>query len=153
MPPSSFCASMRALNAANPFAVADATPVSSVTTPTVIVSGVMPGALAVLPAVGLPTVVAGAAVVPGAAEVADGLVLPLLHATATKASTAMDAAAPRLGFRNNVLTAMSESLPPLAHGRATLAERSERDGPLSSTSVNDERELDEPADHEAVMVP
>src|SRR5579864_8955402 len=147
MPPASFWASMRALNAANPFAVADATPVSSVTTPTVIVSGVMPGALAVLPAVGLPTVVADAA------EVADGLVLPLLHATAAKASTAMDAAAPRLGFRNNVLTAMSESLPPLARDRAALAERLARDGPLSSASVNDERELDEPADHEAVMVP
>ncbi|HZQ86934.1 MAG TPA: hypothetical protein VFA83_18960 [Acidimicrobiales bacterium] len=76
-----------------------ATPVSSITTPTVIVSAVTPGALAVLPAVEFDAVVVvfpEAAVVAGAAVVTGGLdFLLLLHAAPTTASTAITAAVRR----------------------------------------------------------
>jgi hypothetical protein len=75
----------------------------------VIVSVVMPVALAVFPAVGLAAVVAGLAVVFGAAVVAGGLAfLLLLHAAPTMASTAMRAAPPRYRLRDNVIFDISE---------------------------------------------
>src|SRR5437588_730504 len=88
-PPLSFSAWMRALKAAAPLLLAEATPVSDVTMPTVIVSVVMPGALAVFPLVFL--------LLP---PDDDDFLLLLPHAAATIASAATAMATPRKPVRD-----------------------------------------------------